>query len=309
MVKRFYKITKRAKVFFRPGIQTRTVAYGDAIKMQAREWQAYFQEEWRQSKGRFVLSRQGNSQGDDRTIGGPLYESDGIERRTGLAELSLNGVDFTLAPDGFVLMNGKLSPLCVGSEIKAWAFMSLPTRSASATFLVVVGKPLGWPTMQLTVYETVGLRPTGTKLATVELPHTMNLDSELICFGRHVFLNHNSTLSYYYFNVEASALEEVAIGTDGPNGEKSWCTDVSGNIVMDRSGRVFWRSGNDVYGIVLGAPRTLLHVELLPREILLGIRTGADSLYLYVEDKNSHNRTSIRCRTKEDGSYGRISQQ
>ena len=132
-------------------------------------------------------------------------------------------------------------------------------------------------------------------------------DAKRICFGKHIFVVHNSKLSYYYCNVEKEQLEEVPIGTDGANSEKAWCMGVSGNIALDRAGGVFWLSERDVYGIRIGSPANLLHVALLARELPLGIRADGEELCLYTEDRNSHKQNVIRCMSV-NGVYERVAE-
>jgi hypothetical protein len=145
-------------------------------------------------------------------------------------------------------------------------------------------------------------------IASVPLAYTMNLDSELICFGKHIFVVHDSKLSYYYYNAEKARLEEVPIGADGANAEKKWCIGVSGNIALDRAGRVFWLSERDVYGISIGYPGRLLHIEPSAREIPLGIRANGEELWLYTEDRNTHKQGISRCRMRADGVYEKAAQ-
>ena len=305
MVKRFYKIKKAPKVFFDPRIEVRTVAYGEAIRRELCEWQTYFFSEYRLEKSSYRLSKQGNILGDDYAIGGPLFGKEKPKTASRHGKLAIKGVEYEIAKGGFVLANGSQSELNVGSEIKAWALLSIQGEFDSTNAFAVIGKPMGGEAMCLALYEIVGVRPSARMIASVPLAYTMNLDSELICFGKHVFLVHNSKLSYYYYNVEKERLEEVPIGTDGANEEKPWCTGVSGNISMDRAGRVFWLSERDVYGIPIGYPARLLHIELSAREIPLGIRADGEALLLYTEDRNSHKQSVSACCMCADGTYER----
>lgn len=308
MVKRFYKITKTPKVFFSPDLDVRTVAYGENIRREVREWQSYFFSEYRPEKGGFKLFKQGNILGDDYGVGGPFFGKEKPKESTRHGKLNIGGVEYEIAKGGFVLAGGSQSDLNVGSETKAWAIVSVPYNSVYVNAFAVIGKPVGSQTMQLALYEIIRMRPTSRMIASVELDHTMNLDSGLVCFGRHIFTVHNSKLSYYYYNIEKERLEEVAIGSDGKNSEKSFLSSVSGNITIDRAGRVFWISERDIYGFPIGYPRNLIHIELTARELPLGIRANAESLSLYTEDRNSHKKNTFRCRMKADGSYERLAE-
>jgi len=307
MLKRFYKIKKAPKVFFHPNIETRTVAYGEDIRRELREWQTYFFSEARAGKNGFRLSKQGNVVGSDYAIGGPLFGKEKPPETSGHGKLAMHGVTYEIAKGGFVLANGSQSELNVGTEIKAWAILSIPGELTNFNAFAVIGKPVGSENMCLALYEMSGVRPSARMIASVAIEYTMNRDSELICFGKHIFVVHNSKLSYYYCNVEKEQLEEVPIGTDGANSEKAWCMGVSGNIALDRAGGVFWLSERDVYGIRIGSPANLLHVALLARELPLGIRADGEELCLYTEDRNSHKQNVIRCMSV-NGVYERVAE-
>jgi hypothetical protein len=271
-------------------------------------WQSYFFSEYRADNNNFVISKQRNIRGDEYAIGGSLFEKTKPKTSSRWGVLSIGGVNYEIAKGGFVMVNGSRSDLNVGSEIKAWAIVSIPISSGCINAFAVISKPVGSDAMCLALYEINKTSPTSKMIASVELEHTMNLDSGLICFGSHIFIVHNSKLSYYYYNIDKERLEEVAIGTDGPNFEKSWCTGVSENISIDRAGRVFWLAEGGVYGFPIGYPRNLIHIELTAREIPLGIRTNAESLCIYTEDRNSHKKSVSRCRMKSDGTYERVAE-
>lgn len=308
MVKRFYKITKAPKVFFNPNIEMRTVAYGENIRREVMAWQSYFFSEYRAENNNFVISKQRNIRGDEYAIGGSLYEKAQQKSSSRWGTLSIGGVNYEIAKGGFVMANGSQSDLNVGSEIKAWAIVSIPFNSVYINAFAVIGKPSGSNVMCLALYEINKNRPTPKMIASVELEHTMNLDSGLICFDRHIFIVHNSKLSYYYYNIDKERLEEVAIGTDGPNSDKSWCTGVSSSISIDRAGRVFWLAEDGIYGFPIGYPRNLIRIGLTAREIPLGIRTNAETLCIYTEDRNSHKKSISRCCMRSDGTYERVAE-
>ena len=295
-------------MFFHPNIQTRTVAYGESIRREFREWQTYFYAESRADKVGFRLSRQGNISGDDYAIGGPLFGKEKPKSLSRHGALSMAGATYEIAKDGIVLANGSPSELRAGTEIKAWAILSIPDEVQSFAAFAVIGKPMGQDAMCLALYEMIGARPTARMIASVPLEYTMNLDSGLICFGKHIFVVHNSKLAYYYFNMEKTRLEEVPIGTDGANSDKKWCTGIIGNISADSAGRVFWISERDVYGISIGYPANLIRIEPDARELLVGIRTDGEELLLYTEDRNSHKQAAVRYYMRADGVYERAAQ-
>lgn len=308
MLKRFYKIKQSPKVFFRPSIETRTLAYGEDVRRELREWQSYFSSEYRAEKSGFKLFRQGNVLGDEYSVGGSLFGKERPKTASRHGKLALKDVEYEIAKGGVVLVGGSPSELNVGSEIKSWSILSTSGDYEALNAFAVIGKPVGSETMCLALYEIIGARPSAKMLASVPLEYTMNLDSGLLCFGKHIFAVHNSKLSYYYYNSEAGELEEVPIGADGANAEKKWCGGVGGNIVLDRAGRVFWLSEREVFGIMIGYPGRLLHIEPSAREIPLGIRASGEELLLYTEDRNSHKQIISRCRPRADGVYEIVAQ-
>lgn len=292
-MKLFLKRKYPTKVFFKKQINVRSFAYGKDVLQEFFDWKTWFFDNYNEKKGDFILSSQKN-------IYGKPYE----ERRSKqtladyenscLPTLFFDSMRFEAGKDGFVYINGQRSSLNIGSELKAWAITTILDKYSVKRALFVIGKRRYDTQTSLSVYEFTRRGCSEQKSLFVPLDTTLDAESFLIGFGRHIFLVHNSILDYYYYHCECGELQRVAIGADGNNEEFPWCKYVRQNIVVDGEGRVFWLSDNDVYGIKIGSPANLLQLQRRESEKIVHICSDKQSLLAYKQDKNTGKTVCVR---------------
>lgn len=298
IIKVFCKKKPPVQSFFDAKMKIRSFAYGKEVQKEFTEWQEYFTDRRRMFPSGFVLSEQ-------QDIFGETYEKY-VETQSldkALAPLMIDGAKLELREDRYVWINGKRSALHAGTEIKAGAAFCFVHNEKQVKGLAIIGKPDGSEETRLSVYKWVKDNLETQPFASVPLPPTFDASSHLTCYGKHVFVIHNSMLDYYYLNVDENELERVAIGGDEPNETQDCCKFVTPVILTNGLGHVFWISENDVYGFPIGYPRRLFRIEGTQREKTLHIRGGKKSLYVYRKDKNTSQVTCWRYRLNETGAY------
>lgn len=292
MIKSFYKRRLPKKVFFVKDMKIRSYAYGKDVYLEFLEWRKHYLERWNRQNSTFLLNERGdigsNSAKIDTVGEFRVVEPKGqrvIARKPGvLSPLWFEGMYLETNKDGDLYVNDKKTDIVLGSEIKAWGATAVWFGKIPSFTLFVVGKNKkgdvelrGYPIDQKT-----GLSPEAS--VSVGIPSTLN-KSHLYCFGRHIFLIHDSRLHYYYYNTDLSRLEEVAIKTDEPNEGKPFLANVKNPIVCDANGFVHWQSGNSVYSFPIGFPRRLNEIELGDRNELTGIQCFKHGLFIYRKNK------------------------
>ncbi len=220
---------------------------------------------------------------------------------------------YEVLPDGRVTMNGTPTRLSLGTELKAWALMTIPDSMGSglaahakaACAIVAVGKPLGSTETMLTCYEVSRAGPTGNVLASQSLETVLSSADYLAVFGKHLFLVHNATLRYYYYHTRDDELtapgefQLVSLGPEPEVGTAKWCRYIGPSVVLTATGGVFWSAEGQVYGIRVGNPGYLCHPELDSREKLTDLAVNGDELVLQLKDRNT-GRTVTRSYTADD---------
>ena len=285
MIKSFYKREPRRKTFFASDIEVRSLALGEDILTELCEWEKRFVS--RSAGGaRYSISVEGN-------IHGKI--PDFITKRTtapsdNLPTLILDGVRLSTTRDGILTVGERRSDVHLGTELKAWAIMSVEHLGSIKNMLFVIGKAHGATESSLSMYEIDKYMNLSFAKKSVEIAPTYDTDSYINCLGKHIFIVHNSRLDYIYYNISKEELETVAIGRDGKNEDYPPCTFVDRSVVADMAGRVFWISGGCVYGIKIGYPRDVMKIDTPERETVIGQRCDRESLYIFRKDKNTKHK-------------------
>ena len=287
------------KKFFALETQMRSLAHGRAVSKEFSEWQEYFSKGVNVYREKFRPFSQKHFYGNIANVGKELPEN----------TRSVNGEKYELSPDGFVTIGGTKSNLRIGQEIKGWSLISFPRREGQVLAMAVIGKPVGTSQMQLCIYRSVGRNWEGEPSIRIPLDSTLDAESYLACFGRHLFLVHNFKFNYYYYDYEANELQEVAIGTDTENKDKECCDMVAHIVVANDDGWVFWHTQETVdtvtklYGFPIGYPTHLRELDCPITERILNIQGEGKSLVVTRQDKNTARIVSYRYERTEENKF------
>lgn len=298
MNKTFYKRVPQRKTFFSKDMEIRSFAYGEDVEREFLSWEKNFLN--RSGGARYLISCEKSIHG---RIPSFISQKD-VTRGDELPTLIVDGVRFDATRDGILTVDGKRSDAHLGTELKAWAVMSLTRDGSIKNFLFVIGKPHGSSVMSLSMYEIDRYMNVSFAKKSVEIAPTHDANSYVNCLGAHVFVVHNSKLDYIYYNINNDELETVAIGRDGKNEDYPPCSLVDRSVIADMAGRVFWLSQGRVYGIRIGYPRDVMRIDTPERETVIGIRCDRESLYIFRKDKNSARISAYRYSDTQDGGYG-----
>ena len=298
MNKTFYKRKAKTKVFFSKDMKVRSYAYGEGVNTSFLEWQKYYYSTRGPIGDKLIISTQGSI--DGKAKANSASQNNGID---GLSALVFDSMRFEMSKDGWVSVNGSRTALNVGVEIKAWAILTVTEKGIRKNCLFVISHPNGSGGMALTVYPITKRGPEESPIITKELEYTPDPRSFLMCMGRHVFIVHNSKLDYLYYNIEKGELETVAIGGDGDNAEFEWCNFVGHKMVANTAGYVFWMSSEEVYGIKIGYPAKLIHIEGGRFETPVDLVCQGTSLNVFRKSKNTSKISESRYTETVDGVF------
>ena len=301
MVKYFYKKQRDVPTFFDRRLKVRSTAYGEEVKREFAEWRAAFYKGWNGKLDNMLICEQGDIGGNAVRADGLnayIVDSDAVEYESNsvLPPLWRNDGIFEADASGAVRINKNECAFNIGSELKAWALVTVKNERYHKGCLAVIGKPLGSNKQALTLYD---LASSGNDR--VEMPVTLGNKSFLACFGRHIFTVHESVLDYFYID-KRFKLERCAIGADELNDKLEWCNGVRQKVVCDGNGNVFWIAGDGVYGFPIGSPRSLVEFGCPVGRRTSDIACYDDGLYLYSTDKRS-GATTCYLYTETDGIY------
>ena len=199
-------------------MMVRSFAFGEGVEREFVSWEKDFSN--RSADGaRYLISLEKGVKG---RIPGFISNKD---RTSGdeLPTLTVDGVRLSATRDGILTLDGKRSDAHLGTELKAWAVMSITRDAVIKNFLFVIGKPHGSQTMALSMYEIDRYMKVSFAKTSLELAQTYDLNSYVNCLGQHIFVVHNSKLDYIYYNINKDELEYVAIGRDGSNEDYPHC--------------------------------------------------------------------------------------
>lgn len=307
MIKYFYKKPRAIPTFFDKKLNVRFTAFGEEVKSDFLSWRNGFYKSWNDKFDNMLICEQGD-------IGGNAVRADGIYAYIG----NLNATDYSsesvLPPlwwgdkiyevtrDGTVKINKIKSVFNVGSELKAWALVTVKDERLHKGCLAVIGKPLGSSKMTLTVYNLAATDMESSIVAQVDMPVTLNDKSFLACYGRHIFAVHESTLHYFYLNKKFE-LERCAIGEDKESNECDWCKGVLPRVVCDGNANIFWATNDCVCGFTIGAPRNFsFKYDCRVGYKIANVACFDKTLYLYLADKRNDSVTCYVLRGK-NGRY------
>lgn len=296
MNKTFFKRRTKPKVFFDRNMAIRSFAYGEDVKAKFLEWQRYYNASRGVSAEKLVISSQksiyGTGESGPKTVVGAA-----------LPPLVFDAMRFTAQADGWVYVNGNRTALNLGTELKAWAILTVAEQEMKRSMLCVIGKPNEATEPKLSLYPISKRGPAEQAEMSVPMEHTLSAESFIICLGRHIFTVHNARLDYRYCNFERGELEPVAIGADAPNAEAAWCQFVEPCVVTNTAGAVFWIAGDEIFGIEIGRPRTLIHIDGNNREKTEGISCTGEALLVTRKSKNTSQTACYRYQRAYGGAY------
>ena len=292
MNKGFFKRKATPKVFFDKNMAVRSCAYGAAVAENFAMWQRTYANSTRGVVGDPpVLSAQPNLFGSADGAKAPPYRP---TAQSLLPPLYFDAMHFTVREDGWVLVNGNRSALCLGAELKGWGILTFSEQETSYSSLCAVGKPVGCSELRLSLYALSRRGPAAEADMWVTLEHTLSPESPVLCLGRHIFVVHDAKLNYYYCNKEENDLETVAIGRDAPNDDAPWCRHVTPYLVINGRGCVFWMAGEDIYGFAVGYPKRLFSVPARTHERTVGLACDREALLVYRQSKTTSKITCYR---------------
>ena len=293
MIKAFYKRRPPQKVFFVKDMNIRSYAYGMDVHREFLSWRKKYLERWNKRTSTFLLNERGDigansakidNVGEFRVVE-PKNQKVILRKPNAISPLWFEGLYLETNKDGDFYVNGTKKDTVLGSEIKAWGATALWKGNSPEYTLFVVGKNKSGD-VELRGYPIdLKLGGVSNSSVSVKIKSSLGQKSYLYCFGKHIFLIHDSRLHYYYYNTELSALEEVAIKTDAPNEEKDFLENVKNPIVCDANGFVHWQVDNSVYSFPIGFPRRLNTIDLGERNEAVGIQCFKDGLFIYRKNK------------------------
>ena len=294
MNKSFYKLKNPPKMFFDRSVVHRTYAYGEGVRGALIAWQRHFADLRAINPDKCILSAQRGIYRADT----PAPESDSV-----LPHLYFDSLRLTVGADGFVHVNGGKGGTYLGTDLKAWAILTLSEPLQKCSYLCVIAGREGDGAQALSLYPLTRRGPEPTATMRVELEQSHFAASHLVCFGRHVFLVHNGKMNYLYFNAEHSVIEEVPIGADAPNAKAAHCRHVQPVIVTDTHGSFYWIANETVYSVQCGHPRALITLPAPVYEQTLEIAGGENAVYVKRRNKNTSAITTYRYVRTPDGAY------
>lgn len=304
MPKTFYKKQRPRKLFFAPGQEFNSTAYGDEVLRDFLLWRREFYGRWDSRAENVLLSYPGDIGGAPvRTAGAPEYSSGIIREKIAAVRPSASALPALWAGDlileaektGALLVNGRKTEFDLGIGLEAWAILDLFEREGRRE-LFVVGKPVSGKTPVMTEYA---LAKDGslTRIDVFPLEATMEETGHIVCMGRHVFLVHDKKLRCYYLAPETGKLERVPLGR--PEDAAALCAARA--PVADADGDVFWCFPGGVTGFRIGSPAQLYNIAL-PAGF------EAEKLYcrgdcLFISGKTGTVRSLLVCREARSGGF------
>ena len=304
MIKAFYKTRPPIKVFFDEKMQYRSLAYGSDVYNGFLDWVGMHLKKKSIFGDRYLLWQSAGIYGEEYGVKPDTPKGAG---ESVLPPLCVENTIYTVESSGHISINGKKNILNLGSEMKAWGVSVFPGEYGEMRILFVIAKPAHDPEMCLTAYEMIKGDVKASPLVRLPLEHSMEPSSRLFCFGKQIFIIHNSKLGYYYFDYDKKVLDTVPIGEDGDNAEFDWCRRAS-SFVANGRGYVFWISDGTVYGFPIGYPRRLLKLTCGPREIPVHLRCDESYLYVYRKDKNNGRVACFKYAQSTGGGYEEVTE-
>ena len=307
MIKTFYKKKPEKKIFFSRDMKIRSYAYGSDINKEFVDWRQLFLAKWNSPKTNFWILECGSIDGNAAKIDrvselrvaepGPTHGCI-VKKQGALSPLWFDGYLFEVSKDGELIINGNISDITLGSEIKAWGVSASFNSKYDLYTLFVFGKnELGAGELRAYALDIDAFKGVSPRhKCSLPFALTLNKKSHLYCFGAHIFLLNESKLSYYYYNADLQRLEEVAICTDEPNADKEFLTGVAGAPVTDSLGFIYWRcSSSKIYYFKIGYPKQLGCIDMGESNEIIGIQTFRKSLFVYQRSKITGEYACYRC--------------
>ena len=314
MIKTFYKKRPVKRIFFTRGIEIRSFAYGEDVHNRFVDWRKRFLAKWNSNKSVFFTMENGTIDGNYAKIDrvGELRVCDVsknqktiVKKNGDLSPLWFDKWYLEVGNYGELFVNGEETDLILASEVKAWGVSTIWDNNQLSYILLVFGRNAQLKA-ELTVYKIdtkPGFKP--VLISSVEIESTLSKKGNIYCFGEHIFLINDSQLHYYYYNTKLLRLEEVAIESDGHNVNKECCNNVTGVVVCDSNGYVYWHTESCVYFFPIGYPRKLGMIDLGDTNTIISIQTFRQTLYVYCRSRITREYTTRSYNVKQ-GSGGDI---
>lgn len=249
MNKCFYKWAPIKKTFFYSGVFMRSFAYGEKMKQELAEWLNYYETKKRRDRS-IKLFRQEEFY--------RCRSDDYIERVGSISyNLAFNGLPFTVNEQKFLTIKN-YEAARVGT-LKAYGIMIFKDKMEFKIFTVVENSDRRGA--QIVAFDVDGYDLKRAKTAPVDLKGTILPESRMLIVGNHILLIHNRVLYYYYYNRKRDVIEQVGVGKDSNPETVEFCKNVEPMIVADRSGRIYWQSGDGLYYFSIGTPKTVKKIE------------------------------------------------
>ena len=310
-MKTFFKAKPVKKIFFSTDVKIRSYAYGKDILEDFKFWRKKFIDRWNSPRKTFWVMENGSIDGNyakiDRVGELRVVEPNGnqkcIVKKPGeLSPLWFDDCYLEVNKYGDIILNGKETDINLGPELKAWGISPMFDRyDISYTLVIFRNNEQGLGELKAYSIDLSNGFSINFECS-VTLEATLSRKSNLYCFGRHIFLVSESRLHYYYYNVELSRFEEVAIDRDIPNAQTECCQNITGSLVCDAGGHIFWRSGNCVYFIQIGFPKRLGCIDLGESNSIKNIQTFRDDLYIYCKSRITSEYSCLRFNASGEGS-------
>ena len=193
------------KVFFTKDMKIRSYAYGTEVYLDFLSWRKHFLERWNKPNSSFLLNERGDIGANTAKIDivgefrvtEPKNQRVIIRKPHTLSPLWFEGMYLETNKEGDLFVNEQKTDIVLGTELKAWGVSVVWHGNIPSYMLFVIGKNKsgevalrGYP-----IDVKTGISPKST--VSKELKATVGSKSHLYCFGKHIFLIHDSNLHYY----------------------------------------------------------------------------------------------------------------
>lgn len=302
MIKCFYKKKPNRKTFFSRNLVFRSTAYGSEVLAEYLSWLKFYNSSLKDKRRHFWLAKQGDISNNNlfgEKVMGFAEQIKTYKSNSVLTPLFYGNNIYEIDAHGMIAINGKRSGYSV-AEPKAWALTVLPEHSGNTVKLLVLGKSVSQYKMNLILFDVVEGSLSKSAVKSAELEATLEKESFLICFEKHIFAVHNSNLYYFYFNAELGELEQTTIREDKAPESVDCCKRVLPCIVADNDGSIFWCSDNTIYTFAVGAPRRVSVIENLKGKTVTRLQVADGVLFVYTANLSGLNTCYSYTKT-EDG--------
>lgn len=299
-MKCFYKKQPTLKTFFAKTTVFRSTAHGSAVLEEYLCWLKNFEASTRnRNEIRWCFKQYdvGNNGawGDTLEYKAPYTVSfKTMASASVLSPLFYGSKLYEIDKAGGISIDGKKSGFSIGQP-KAWAIAALQIDGNEEIKLVAIVKGNREYQMLLAVFD-ITKQGIENNYAPIVLSATLETESYLVCFGRHIFAVHNSVLHYFYLNTRKGELERVTLSEDKMPEETACCNTVLPCVVADSDGKIYWRAGDTVYAFTIGSPKNVELIERLVGKEITSLQCAFNVLTVYVKSGNASSTCYTYCK-------------